>query len=318
MDTKLTDKLGKILALTKSPVEGEAQAATEMLHKLLTKHNLDIADLETAGQASAPGIVEETVKSDLRADGKTETRGAWHGQWKLELGSVLAEHFFCHAIRSDWRRSVAFIGRPDNVDSLKMLYGWLVGQIARLTPIERHAYMERTGEDIHAVRWYKAFTAGAVERLEVRLAELKAQQAADVSTVALVIHHDAEISDYLESTDRSRIDGKLTKHQQEAQDKARRAEAEWRELLKTDPEAAYRKRPWERPATPEQLRKQAKADAAYARRARRGRSYASRMADYDRNVQGDAARRAGAASANGINLSPFIAGGKATKQESLK
>lgn len=310
MDPKLADKLTRILALTNSPMEHEAQAATEMLAKLLLKHNLEIADLEAAGTAAAPTIGEHAVSAAMRADGKAEAKGnAWFGAWKLDLASALAEHFFCYAIRKDYARSVVFVGRPDNTESLQMLYNWLVTQISTLTPAERRAYAERTGENIHAVRWYKAFTAGAVQRIAERLRELKAQQAQDVGTSALVVHHMAEVSDYLESIGKYRVDGKLTKKQQEQQEEQRRRDAAWKELLVTDPEAAYRARPWERPLTPEQHAKQEKENAAWSKRHARRRRYMTGE-EMERDLQSLCARHVGAIAAGTINLQPFVAAGK--------
>src|SRR2546423_3993388 len=121
MDTKLLDRLRKILALTESPVEGEAQAAAMKLQELLTEHNLSIADLEKRGHQAPP--VGESAH-DLGKAGFT---------WKLDLAETIADHYFCHAIVSRYRKTVSFVGRPDNVDSLQMLYTWVIDQIKRIS-----------------------------------------------------------------------------------------------------------------------------------------------------------------------------------------
>src|SRR5690242_21915453 len=117
MEISLQTKLQRILALTTSPNENEAAVAMEMLQKLLTQHNLSIADLETRGQ-KAPGIHDKAF--DL---GKAAFK------WKLNLASVIADHYYCHPLVDYTQKSVRFVGRPDNVDSLTALYRWIIEQI---------------------------------------------------------------------------------------------------------------------------------------------------------------------------------------------
>ena len=140
-DGAIHERLRKILALTTSPVEGEAQAATEMLQKLLKQYNLDVADLEARGQIARPGIMEEG--HDL---GKAAFK------WKLNLAAGIAEHFYCFPMINPVSKSVAFIGRPDNVRALQMLYKWLMDQIKALSATERRAHIANTGEHIDPLR----------------------------------------------------------------------------------------------------------------------------------------------------------------------
>jgi hypothetical protein len=89
------------------------------------------------------------------------------------------------------------------------------------------------------------------------------------------------------------------------------------DLKKTDPEAYYQARPWERPLTPEQeaeraakAEKDAKREARNAKR-RKGRSnYAS--VDFEAEDQKRHARQAGREASKDINLEPFLTGGKVT------
>jgi len=117
---KLFDKLRKLLALTTSPVEGEAHAAAHKLQELLTEHNLNVADLESRGQAK-PAVRED--KHDL---GKAAFK------WKLDLAEVMADHYYCFPLVDRYTKTVAFVGRPDNIKSLQMLYGWVIDQIKRI------------------------------------------------------------------------------------------------------------------------------------------------------------------------------------------
>lgn len=307
---KLFDKLRKLLALTTSPVEGEAHAAAHKLQELLTEHNLNVADLESRGQAK-PAIREE--KHDL---GKAAFK------WKLDLAEVMADHYYCFPLVSRYTKTVAFVGRPDNIKSLQMLYGWVIDQIKRIGSEERKAHLASTGEHVDPLRWQVGFGLGAVERLRERLDTMR-RRAATTET-ALVVHHQTEISDYLEAQYGYRKDGQKTARQKErdaeweasvkrAQERQAREDAE----READPEAWYAKHPEDRPeARAARQAAHAKARAAdekrWERNARRrtGRSsWKSYSAEDERkDNQSASARSAGERAAGRVNLEPFLDG----------
>lgn len=318
MDAGLLSKLQKILALTTSPIEAEAQAAATHLQRLLTKYNLDIADLEKKGAAHSPGVRKQA--HDLGKAAFT---------WKLDLAEAIAEHYYCHPLVNRTTKTVAFIGRPDNVESLQMLYGWIIDQIRRIATEERRRHFDDTGEHIDPLRWQVNFGIGAVERLEERLKEQRARQQEDVASdeesTALVVLGDErkrEISDYLESQGLPRIDGRETKMQRERRERREAEEARLEQLKETDIEAYYAECPWERPETEEEKEAREKREAEFWKReAARERKNARRRANYiptggyrERQVdeakidQGYTARSSGRRSADRVNLQPFIKG----------
>lgn len=317
--TKLHETLRKVLALTSSPVEGEAQAAAAMLAKLLTKHNLSIADLEHRGKA-APGVREQG--HDL---GKAAFK------WKLDLADGIAEFYYCVPLVDRTAKTVAFVGRPDNVESLTMLYVWLIDQIKQVAAIERRNHAASTGEHVDPLRWQVSFGAGSARRLIERLREAKERQQQDMTrneegdVTALAIHHAAEASDYLEGKYGFRRDGRKTKQQQEHDDAWRR-EVEAQKAMKARCEATgnmepyYKAYPWERPDTPEEAAAKVKATKARERNARRrsrstgmGR-YRYRATDDVKDNQSCAARTAGRAAADRVNIQPFVSGGTLRKE----
>jgi hypothetical protein len=310
-DTALINKLIKVLALTSSPNEGEAAAASAMLEKLLIQHNLEIADLEKKG-ASAPAITEGA--HDL---GKAAFR------WKLNLADAIASHYYCYSATDHATKKVAFIGRPDNVEALRMLYGWLIDQIGRIASSERRNHETDMGERIDPLRWQVGFGLGAVERLTDRLAELKTAREQTMArdengdVIALAIHHLAEVSDYLERTQGFRVDGRDTEFQRRYHREHEEREARLAQLKQTDIEAYYRERPWERPLTAEQQAAQDKENERgrkrqernERRRKGRGTRYREESeSDRAKRVQSRHARKAGFAAADRINLEPFLAG----------
>lgn len=308
MNAELIAKLQKVLAMTSSPVEAEAATAAEILNRLLIKHNLSMADLERRGQ-QAPKVMED--RTDL---GKAAFK------WKLDLARAIATHYFCYPIIG-WDKTVTFIGRPDNVESLKMLYGWIIDQIKRISADARREHEQNTGEHIDPLRWQVNFGVGIVGRLGQRLEELKRKQASDVNTYAIVQHHATEISDWLEAKGEGRIDGRLTKEQQEREDRYRAEE----KLKHDDPEAYYAKYPWERPLSAEDQKKEEertrKDNERYWKRQERnarrrtGRAYRPMSPEQLRHA--DEAERAsfeGRKNASKVNLQPFVSDNKKNKE----
>lgn len=290
--TDLIEKLQKILALTESPVEGEAQAAAAMVQKLLIKHGLSLADLEKRG-AAAPGIKEEG--HDL---GKAAFK------WKLQLAEAIADHYFCYPIVRYASKTVTFVGRPENVDSLQMLYAWLINQIKRIATDER----KKQTSHIDPLRWQVNFGIGAVERLATRLKE---ENVVDPDTMALVIHHQTEISDYLEDKFGYRRDGKRTKDTQAWYDKWEAQKKAKADLLASDPDEFYRQYPSERPEVV--ARNQKAQEAQWARLQARAANRKGRKGprvDWIKEDQAYEARSAGRQAADRINLQPFVGAGK--------
>lgn len=304
----IADKLRKVLALTTSPVEAEALAASEMLAKLLAQYNLEIADLEERG-ADKPGVTE---------GGHDLGKAAF--KWKLRLADEIADHYYCVSLTDHYSKQVKFAGRPDNVKALTSLYAWVVDQTCRLASIDRKAHVESTGEHIDPLRWQIHYGEGLVSRLGRRLAERRERYASTAGT-ALVIHHAAEVSDYLEDRYGYRRDGQETHTQKERRLRRQEEERKMAELKRDDIEAYYTIRPWERPLTPEQQREKEIADAREAKKW--NKKWERRMNRPGQEKSGKelrtihetrTAQEAGAAGASRVNLEPFIEGGKVDRK----
>lgn len=323
-EEKIYDRLAKVLRLTKSPNEHEAEAAAEMLQKLLTQHNLSVADLEGRGQKS-PGVRKEA--HDL---GKAAFK------WKLSLAEAVAAHYFCHALVDYRLKTVAFIGRPDNVESLQLLYGWMMEQVKEMARVRRKAHQEETGEHIDPLRYQVAFGEGAVDHLRVRLQDLRKRREGEAKRnseakrhVALVLHHKSEISDWLEGEGLSRIDGRRTQSEQEwydylelqraerkkeaAEKEAMRATAEktgvWEGFWKAYPEE-HPDRVAERDAEREEEQKR---EIRNAKRRKQWWERADRdgpKVDERKEDQSYTANAHGRVAATKVNLEPFLKDGK--------
>lgn len=304
INEKIVEKLRKVLALTTSPMEGEAQAAASKLEELLTLYNLSMADLEMKGKIE---------KADVHENGHDLGKAAF--TWKLNLAEGIASFYYCHPIVNRYAKTVKFIGRKDNVESLKMLYGWLIDQIKRISGDERKAYIKNVGEHIDPLRWQVNFGIGAVSRLQERLKEkAKRDREANQAITALVIHHESEISDFLEKKYGYRTDGKQTAQQQQWEKERKERERARQELKEKDLDAYYQMYPWEKPLTEKeqarldkkQAREQAKSEKAWERRCNRRRYREYSAEEMKKMEQGEQSKRAGYKAGNKINLEPFI------------
>ena len=253
---ELLEKLKKVMALMDSPNEGEASAAAAHLARLLEKHNLEMADLEAAGQ-EAPKVErgDDVHLSDNPLNDPTV-------KWKVHLGEAVAEHFYCFAVSSYDDDRIRFIGRRENLDSLELLYEWFIKQIKRLAKSERRVHLEVTGEDVPGIRWQMAFAEGCITRLQERLHDERERHATKQST-GLVVSHASEINDFMEEDMGYRRDGRKTKRQQEREQEWKDTIARKAELLASDPAEYYRQYPLEHP---DKVAEQEMQDAARAKR----------------------------------------------------
>ena len=141
----------------------------------------------------------------------------------LDLAEGISEFYYCVGLVNRYSKTVTFVGRPDNVESLKLLYNWIIEQVKKIAAVERRKHYDSSGEHIDPLRWQVSFGEGVVERLIDRLREMKARQVEDEvmshdmfgNVTSLILHHQAEVSDFLEQKYGYRKDGRLTKAQQE-------------------------------------------------------------------------------------------------------
>jgi hypothetical protein len=307
----IVEKLRKVLALTSSPIEGEAQAAAATLARLLAEYNIEMSDLEAAGVVAKPSI--EEGGHDL---------GNAAFAWKLELADMLADHYFCVSLTDRTTKKVKFAGRPENVKSLQMLYAWLINQTATIAREDRRKHFAETGEHIDPLRWQLGFGKGAVARLAERLQERREREASEAGS-ALMLHHTAEVSDYLEEKYGFRKDGRKTRKQQAWDEEWQAKRAAKLKLKQEDPEAYYAEYPWERPEilTPDEqrraeaanARKRAQQDRRWERASERRREAEERRyyshEETEKRAQTSRANSAGRRGAERVNIEPFIGAG---------
>lgn len=177
MSDKILDRLAKLLELAESSNEHEAEVAAQRAAELMTKHQLDAADVEAhrAG-ASAPKIERGRIDAE---EGAPESRVEnWHKALLSSIADVLGARAWFRG-----RGKLAqflIIGPADSVATGRYLYMHLSQQVNKLS---REA-QRRHGEAQNA--WRRAYAMGMVARVWERLRAGRAEAMKVATTTALV------------------------------------------------------------------------------------------------------------------------------------
>lgn len=169
-------KITKLMALSrdKGATEAEASIAAGHVQRLLAEHNLDMVQIEMAGNAA---------KGGRREKAQFAYRQVY--KWQRRLMAAIGQLHFCHVAEkfkmterryeSDYgyrpRTSVFdgydVIGRTDNVISTRLMFEYLTDTIDRLTRENYDAmqFFTRTGH---------SFKEGCADRLVERLKQERA------------------------------------------------------------------------------------------------------------------------------------------------
>jgi len=177
VDDKILTRLAKLLELSNSGNENEAQLAAQRAAELMAKHQLTAADVAS----KSGGAVVFTTESG-RIDAETGSDSSRVERWHIALASTIATamggRMWMYGRGRD--KSFMMIGPPDSVSASRYLYASLSKQVNRLAR-ER---ARELGETQNA--WRRAYCLGMVIRVGERL-EAGRKQAFDAATsVALV------------------------------------------------------------------------------------------------------------------------------------
>lgn len=135
---RILAKIKKLLALKegaeKIGSEGEAYAAANGVHRLLTEYNLSMADvMNDSGKGNGPDISQ----SD-------EISYASHfGLWKQNLMGIICKYNYCQSIIAPRSKQVVIVGQEDNIAVCRQLYDYLVHAFVRLAKERFQEYLER-------------------------------------------------------------------------------------------------------------------------------------------------------------------------------
>lgn len=173
---KILDRLKKMLALANNAgaTEGERDTALSMVHNIMAKYNLDMAEIEAH---HSKGKVDDNVVIDSEV---------FYGRpWAISIAHSVATLMFCtyFSTRSTVKNMAGhnFVGTSANVMAAKMMAKFLIEG----TLFEARRQSRELGE---GSAWRRSFGMGASHKIYHRCAALKAETAqAPVPGTALVL-----------------------------------------------------------------------------------------------------------------------------------
>lgn len=168
--TKVTDRIKKLLELSKSTNEHEAAVAAGHAARLMAEFQIEEADLIAADpQHHQPEPVEEEV---IDKDGRRVT-------WHASLIDGLAEAFGGESVYWGDENGTEYrvIAPASAMSAIRYMYSYLTKEIERLTDdayAREHAECKRSRVEPPSARsWKASFRVGAAYRIRTRLTEAR-------------------------------------------------------------------------------------------------------------------------------------------------
>jgi hypothetical protein len=159
-DNPIIEKIKKLLALSNSCNEHEAALAASHVQRLLSEHNLAMADIETSPKPEKADKVETAVAKTMP-------------KWLRHLCSGVSDAFDCQAIHNPSTGTMTFIGVGTDVQIAAYTFTYLDKTIRRLCA----AYMKRqVGTAIsarHRELFRHSYYLGAVSTINQKLTTQK-------------------------------------------------------------------------------------------------------------------------------------------------
>jgi len=158
----------KLLRLSKSSNEHEAALAAARAQEIITRHGLTAQMLALSEtEAGRPEADEPLADFSGQPDGQLANVGQRISSWVWRLAHHLAKLNGCF-VWWTWRKrtdapsckTIELMGRPSDVETVRYLFGWLRGEVERLTA-------ER-GKGLGAI-WRRNFAIGCVEGIVSKL-----------------------------------------------------------------------------------------------------------------------------------------------------
>lgn len=122
MNEKLLNRIKKLLALSNSSYEGEADTALKMAYDLMNQNDISLEDIkvhskdETLGKLGS-GVLDEEEKQ--------------YRKWEVSLLNAIAKMFDCQVLRTTHnsryykKSSLTIVGRESNRITTKLMYDWI-------------------------------------------------------------------------------------------------------------------------------------------------------------------------------------------------
>ena len=174
------EQLQKVLALTNSPIAGEAEAAMLMATKLMEKYNLSLEEVKGKDFSKSTVTHEQYVASNKKEP------------WKSTLLAIIARYNYGTVLNypKDRRTLTAIIAEPHNILAIKYMYEYLVKAVTKLykAEVKEHFYPGEKGW----AKWARDYGEGFNRGLADRLRKMRETATAEVTAMVLVKSTDVD------------------------------------------------------------------------------------------------------------------------------
>lgn len=132
MDTKIVEKIQKLLALSESSNEHEAQLSMLKAQQLLVKHKLSLREVKEFK------IFNSAIKEKISKISFTKAK------WKAQLSSLIADNFGCYYFfKTRHTNTIAFFGREEDVAVCNIVLEYAVDCIESMVKKLRYQYSKK-------------------------------------------------------------------------------------------------------------------------------------------------------------------------------
>jgi hypothetical protein len=159
-NSPIIKKIRKLLALANSSNEHEAALAAAHAQRLLSEHNLAMADIEASHRPDKADTVETTVSRSLP-------------KWMRHLSAGVSAAFDCQAVHHPATGKMTFIGVGADVQIAAYTFAYLDRTVRKLCSdyMKRHVAGTLANRDRELMR--QSYYLGAVSTITARLREQK-------------------------------------------------------------------------------------------------------------------------------------------------
>ena len=170
-NSPVIEKIKKLLALANSANEHEAALAAGHAQRLLSEHNLAMADIEAAHKPDKADKVETAVSKTLP-------------KWLRHLSAGVSTAFDCQAIHHPATGKMTFIGVGADVQIAAYTFTYLDRTVRKLCSNYMKHNVSSMTANRHRELMRQSYYLGAVSTINIRLKEQKTRT--PITTFALV------------------------------------------------------------------------------------------------------------------------------------
>ncbi len=161
-NSPIIEKIKKLLALANSSNEHEAALAASHVQRLLSEHNLAMADIEAVHKQEKADTVETDTSKSLP-------------KWVRHLSAGVSTAFDCQAIHHPASGKMTFIGVGADVQIAAYTFTYLDQTVRKLCRTYMKHHVGGTVANRHRELMRQSYYLGAVSTITARLREQKVQ-----------------------------------------------------------------------------------------------------------------------------------------------